>query len=446
MAGNAQMKRTISEQYELARKVMPGGVNSSTRLNSAIGVPLYVSKAKGDTLYDLEGKPYIDMCCAHGAGLLGNAHPALVAAIQKSVEMGVCTAMETEYHEELARRVTEAIPCADMVRFVNAGSEATMHLIRCCRGFTGRKKIIRMEGHFHGYHESIYIGGQVPEDKLATNYEHPYPESKGIPEEFASLIVPIPFNDVEAFDRAVAEHGKDTACVILEPVCYNTGGMIPLPGYLEHIREVTRREGILLFFDEVQSAFKCSPGGAQQDFGVTPDVSTFGKSVGGGLPLSGMCGRKDVMESFKPVGAVQHSGTFNAPLPNILGGLAFMDQVENPDFYPTLEKLSDHFFGGVDKIVRENGLNLVVTHHGPRFNIVLGRKTAPVRYEDTFTHKRESMKAFIRGCFEQGVYFHDYGSGPSHHGFSIAHTEQSLDFVLNVMKNTFVTMHAEGLV
>jgi len=433
------------EHYERARQVMPGGVNSSTRLNSAIKIPLYVSYAKEDKLYDLDGNEYIDMCCAHGAGLLGNAHPAVAAALAKTAELGMCNALETVYHEELARAICESIPCAESVRFVNSGSEATMHLIRLCRAYTGRKKIIRMEGHFHGYHESIYIGGQVPPETLEQNKEHPVVESVGIPEEFASLIVPIPFNDIEAFDKAVEKHGDDAAAVILEPICFNSGGLKPYPGYLEHIRKVTAEKGILLFFDEVQASFKTNPGGAQGFFGITADVCSFGKSIGGGLPLSGFAGKKEIMDCLKPVGNCQHSGTFNAALPSIMAGLAFIGEIRKEGFYERLEELGSFLYSGIDAIIEKHDLNMVVPHHGARFNIVFGRKTEPRNYEDTFTHDRDVMRRFCKGCFERGVYFHDYGGGPAHHGYSIAHTKESLQKVLNVMEDVLVDMKKEGL-
>lgn len=433
------------EHFEQAKQVLPGGVNSSTRYNKGIGLPLYVSHASADKLYDLDGNEYIDMCCAHGAGLLGNAHPAIEAALKQSISMGICNSMETIYHEQLAREICEMIPCADMVRFVNAGSEATLHLIRLCRAYTGRKKIIRMEGTFHGYHESIYIGGQVGPEHLEQNRIHAVPESAGIPEEFASLIIPVPYNDFEAFDRAVAEHEGEVAMVILEPIVYNTSCIMPLPGYLEHLRKVTKEKGIVLFFDEVQTSFKTNAAGAQGFFGVIPDVCSFGKSVGGGLPLSGMCGKREIMECFKPIGSCQHSGTFNAPLPNVLCGLAFLNEVKQEGFYPRLAALEEYFYSGLERIVKENDLNMVIVSHGPQFNITFGRKTPPVRYEDSFTHKKETMWRFCKGCFERGVYFHDYGGGPSHHGFSIAHSEESLGIVLKVVEEVLLEMHHEGL-
>ena len=426
--------KTLKAQYEAAQKVLPGGVNSSVRLNRAIGTPFYVARAAGSRVWSIEDREFIDMCCAHGAALLGHGHPAVVAAMRQASDLGFAHSFETEFHEELARRLCALIPCADRIRFCSSGTESTLHLIRACRAFTGRKKIIRIEGHFHGYHEMIYIGGQPPPSAFAGNREHPYLESPGIPAEFADFIIPIPFNDPAALRRALADHGRETAVVILEPVNYNSGCILPEPGYLETLRQLTREAGVVLFFDEIQSAFKKSPGGAQGDFGVTPDVCTIGKAIGGGLPLSAFCGKAEIMDLFQPVGPVQHSGTFNAHLTAVLAGLAFLDEAGKPGFYPHLQRLEQAFHAGVDRLVAEHDLNLIVPHHGARFNIVLGRREPAARYEDTFCHDRSLMLEIFKACYDRGVYFHDYGGAPAHHGYSAQHTPADIAAVLNVLE------------
>ncbi len=426
---------TRFEQYERARKVLPGGVNSSTRYNRALQTPFYASRAEAGYVWDIEGRKFIDMCCAHGAALLGHAHPAINEAVQKARELGYLSVFETTYHEELAAKVCDYIPCSERVRFCSSGSEATLHLIRACRAFTGRKKIIRIEGHFHGYHELIYIGGQPPVEAFPDNRRHPYIESAGIPPEFAELIVPIPFNDPESLEAAVSEHGADTALLILEPVNYNTGCILPDPGYLELARRLTAEAGIVLFFDEVQSAFKKSRGGAQEDFGIVPDVCTIGKSLGGGFPLSAFCGRAEIMDLYMPVGNVQHSGTFNAHLVPVLGGLAFLSEIAKPYFYPRLRELEARFHGGMDRIIEEAALNMLVPHHGARFDFLLGRKTPARRYEHTFCHDKKLMLKIYKACWERGVYFHDYGGPPCHHGYCIQHTDRDIDEVLNVLED-----------
>lgn len=424
---------TLSEQFERASRVMPGGVNSSTRLNRALGTPLYATRAEAARVWDVEGRALIDMNCAHGAALLGHGHPAVNRALGRAIELGGVATFETPHHEALASAVCRHIPCAERVRFCSSGSEATLHLIRACRAHTGRTKILRIEGHFHGYHELIYIGGHPPPEALAANRSNPYVESPGIPAAFAELIIPIPYNDVAVLETAIDRHGHDIALAVLEPVNYNCAGIGPDPGYLERLRSLTADAGIVLFFDEIQSAFKKSPGGAQLDFGVTPDVCTIGKSLGGGLPLSAFCGRADIMDLYQPVGPVQHSGTFNAHLVPVLAGLAFFEELERPGFYAHLQALEARFHDGVDRIIADLDLNMVVPRHGARFNIVLGRRDRPRRYEQTFTHEPHVMLEIIRRCWQRGVYFHDYGGGPLHHGYSVQHTTDDIDVVLNVL-------------
>lgn len=427
--------KTLKSQYTRARKVLPGGVNSSVRFNQAIGTPFYVSRAQGAHVWSIEGRRYIDMCCAHGAALLGHGHPAIARALKKATKLGYAHSFETEYHEQLAHQLCELIPCAERIRFCSSGTEATLHLIRACRAYTGRDKIIRVEGHFHGYHEMIYIGGQPPAAAFARNRIEPYLESPGMPAALADFIIPVPFNDVTAMMRAVAKHGHETAMVILEPINFNSGGIMPQLGYLEAVRKITHDAGIVLFFDEIQSAFKKSPGGAQTEWGVIPDVCTIGKAIGGGLPLSAFCGRAEIMDGFQPVGPVQHSGTFNAHLIPVLSGLAFLEEVAKPGFYARLRKLEAAFHAGMEQIIRKHDLTMVVPHHGARFNILLGRKTPGVRYEDTFWHDRALMLQVIKGCYDRGVYFHDYGGAPAHHGYSTQHTLKDIGEVLNVLED-----------
>jgi glutamate-1-semialdehyde 2,1-aminomutase len=203
---------------------------------------------------------------------------------------------------------------------------------------------------------------------------------------------------------------------------------------------MTREAGIVLFFDEIQSAFKKSPGGAQQDFGVTPDVCTIGKAIGGGLPLSAFCGCAEIMDLFQPVGKVQHSGTFNANLVPVMAGLAFLDEAGKPGFYEHLRRLEKAFHSGMDALIERHGLEMIVPRHGARFNIVLGRRTPADRYEDIFCHDKELMLAIIRGCYGKGVYFHDYGGAPAHHGYSIQHTPADIDEVLGVLDEVLGAM------
>ena len=421
------------ELFARAEKVMPGGVCSSTRFINALGMPFYIAHGSGSKVCDYEKREYIDMNCAHGASLLGHKHPAIVEAMAKSAELGYICSAETEYQIELAEKLCRIIPCLDKVRFCTSGSEATMHLIRACRGFTGRDKVLRLEGHFHGYHEMIYIGGQPPMDKLEENRRKPYIESAGIPEVFRDLIVTAPFNDLEVLNEVIAANKSEIAVLMLEPVNYNSGGIKPDPGYMEAIRKITKDNGILLFFDEIQSSFKKSPGGAQEDFDIVPDVCTIGKSLGGGIPLSAFGGRDEIMNMYKPLGTVQHSGTFNAHLTQILPSLAFVDEVVKPYFYKHLQKLENRLHGGLDRIVHDLGVPVQFPYHGARFNIVMGMTEPPRHYSDLKNHDSKRAFEFFRKSNELGVYYHDYGKGsPGHSGYSIQHTEADIDRVLEV--------------
>ena len=429
---------SIAELYERAKQVLPGGVCSSTRVNQALGHPLYLERADGATIRTVEGRDYIDMSCGHGAALLGHGHPAITAAIGRSVELGLCCSADMEFHVELATRLCDMVPCAERVRFTNSGTEATLHALRLCRAVSGRDKILRFTGHFHGYHDYTYIGGHPPREALERAAS--YRESAGIPEPLSQFIVALPFNDLEAAAATIRERRDEIGTVILEPVVFNCGGITPLPGYLEGLRQVTTENDVLLFFDEVQTSFKRSAGGAQADFGVVPDICTLGKSLGGGLPLSAICGRAHIMDRFKPVGDVQHSGTFNAPLPNILTGLAFCDQVSRSEFYPELLSKADRFYEGLDQLIDRVGVPVQAPRYGVRFGLLMGLEQEPVNYNEALAHRKDLMLEFIRHAADRNVYFHDYGGAACHHGFSVAHDDETLATVLTVMEESLSVM------
>lgn len=426
---------TQSDHYKKASVVLPGGVNSSTRFNKAIHSPFYVSKGRGSHITDLDGKEYIDMCCAHGAGLLGNAHPVIDEALRKAMEIGYVNSFETIYHEELASIVCKTVACADKVRFCSSGSEATLHMIRACRAYTNKNKIIRVEGHFHGYHEMIYIGGQPPITDFSNNRTNPYIESDGIPASLADLIIPIPYNDKDFLIQTIEKHAHETALLILEPINFNSAGIRADFEYLQLVRKLTAENNIILFFDEIQSAYKNSFQAAQNEFGIIPDVTTIGKSIGGGFPLSGFCGNKEIMDLYAPIGKVQHSGTFNAHLVPVLTGLAFMHEASKPYFYTYLQDIGKQLYNGISEIIEKHNLNMIAPHFGARFNILIGRKTPARNYEDTFCHDNQVFLRILKACWEHGVYFHDYGGGPAHHGFSIQHTSKDIEIVLSVLDN-----------
>ena len=412
-----------AELFDFARAYLPGGVCSSTRLNRAIERPFYVSRADGAKVYDLGGREYIDLCTSHGASLLGHNHPKVREAVVQALGLGIMCSYENEQQSRLAKKVCDMVPCADMVRFTASGTEATLHCLRLARAFTGRDKIIRFEGHFHGYHDYVYIGGHPPLDASGA-LAHPSPcvECEGIPERMRDLVISIPFNDVGVLEDAIRRHRDDVACVILEPVNYNSGCVKPRPGYLEAVRELTRDCGALLLFDEVMSAFRMCPGGAQECFGVVPDLCTIGKALGAGVPLSAFCGRRDIMEHVRPVGNCEHSGTFNATMIQVMAGNAALDEYAAPGFYEHIEQLGQQFDRGFKDIFSRARLKARTQRVGARFGIYFGIDEEVTDYRQAAKHDRAMMLRFVRECIARGVYFHDYGGSACHHGYSAAHT------------------------
>ncbi len=419
---------------ERGRKVLPGGVCSSTRFNQAWGRPVYASRAKGSRFWDVDGREFLDMSMSHGAALLGHGPECLREVFDKVWELGVMCSLDTPYHIELAEQLCRIVPCAERVRFTGSGSEATLHALRLCRAVSGRDKIIRFHGHFHGYHEFTFIGGHPPADQL--DAQPPYRESAGIPKSLAELVIAAEYNDVAVLERLVKQHQHEVGTILIEPVDYNCGCILPEPGFLEAARRLANEHGMILFFDEIQSFAKKSPGGAQQDFGVTPDICTIGKSLGAGLPLSAIAGKAELMDRFKPVGDVAHSGTFNAPLPSMLAGLAFVEQIQRPEFWQHIHSLAEQLSAGLDDIACRSLVPCRFQSHGSRFGLTFGTREPVRNYRDTLCHSRELMLKFCRQTTTRGVYFHDYGGGPCHHGFSSAHTKADIDRVLNVIDDS----------
>jgi len=430
---------TVYEQLiARGKQVLPGGVCSSTRFNQAWGKPVYASRAKGARFWDIEGREFLDMSMSHGGTLLGHAPACLKDVFDKSWELGVMCSLDGPHHIRLAEKLCELVPCAERVRFTSSGSEATLHALRLCRAISGREKIIRFFGHFHGYHEFTFVAGHPPADQLAA--QPPYRESAGIPRAVAELVIPIEYNDPQALENAVKQHKHEAGTILIEPVDFNCGCIKPEPGFLELARKLADENDMILFFDEIQSFAKKSPGGAQFDFGVTPDICTIGKSLGAGLPLSAIVGRAELMDRFKPVGDVAHSGTFNAPLMNMLAGLEFVRELESPSFWQKMEALGKQLYDGLEEIAARSPVPVRFQHHGSRFGMIFGTREPVINYSQSLCHKKETMLEFCRQTTARGVYFHDYGGGSCHHGFSLAHDTGDIDQVLNAVNDSLQAM------
>ncbi len=417
--------------YQVAKEVLPGGVSASVRLNQALGYPMYIARGDGPLIYDLDGREYVDLCVSHGASLLGHNHPRIKAAVQQALEMGIICSYDTVYHSALAEKIIEMVPGAEMVRYAGSGTETIMHTLRLARAITGREKVLKFEGHFHGYQDYIYFSSAPPLDKAGpADAPVAYAESAGIPRGMADYITVVPFNDLDSFERIMSAHADEYAAIILEPINYDAGCILPAPGFVERLREVATQHGILLIFDEVLSAFRMGPGGAQQYLGVTPDLAVLGKAIGGGLPISAITGRRDYMERFKPTGDTAHSGTYLGHLIPVLGALACLEELSSPGFYERLNHSGERLYAGISDLLSRSKVRARLQYLGARFTIYFGVDTPVTNYRQAAQHSVPMMLTFLRACYAHGVYFHDYGGHVAHHGFSIAHTEPVIDRAL----------------
>ncbi len=417
--------------YADAQRYFPGGVTASARANPAIGRPFYVARGDGPYVYDLAGREYVDLCVSHGASLLGHNHPRIRAAVARALELGVICAYETAQHVELARLIAELVPCAEMVRFAGSGTETVMHGLRLARAATGREKVIKFEGHFHGYSDFLNYSWAPPLDQAGpADAPIPYRESAGIPPRLDDLLVVVPFNDPAALEAAFARHGRETAALMLEPINYDSGCIVPQPGFLQLCRELCDRYGALLFFDEVLTAFRMAPGGAQEYTGVVPDLCVLGKAFGGGMPISALVGRRAVMRHLRPAGQSELSGTYLAHLTAVLAAQAALETYREPGFYERLDAIGERFYGGFRAIVERAGVPLRIQHVGPRFGMYFGIADEVTNYRQAARQDKAMLQRFVAGCIRRGVYFHM----AAHHGFSAAHDQAALDRALEAIE------------
>ncbi|MGB8780619.1 MAG: glutamate-1-semialdehyde 2,1-aminomutase [Candidatus Bathyarchaeia archaeon] len=382
--------------YEKAKKLMPGGVNSPVR--AFLPYPFFTRSAKGSRLFDVDGKEYIDYCMGYGPLILGHAYPKVIDAVRTQLEDGTLFGTPSEQEVELAELVCKFVPSAEMVRLVSTGGEATMSAIRLARGFTGRKKIIKFEGCYHGAHDSVLVKAGSGAETFGM------PDSLGVPEETARNTVVVPFNDVAAFEAAVKKEQKDLAAVIVEPVIGNIGVVLPKEGFLESLREVTEYFGVVLVFDEVITGFRLALGGAQMFYGVKPDLTSLGKVLGGGFPLAAYAGREEIMRMVAPSGKVYQAGTFSGNPISVAAGLATLRVLRGrKGFYSELERKCEKLVKGLEGIAEGLGLRVQVNHVGSMFQMFL---TGEPVFDYASAKKSDSKKFMVvhRKLLDGGVF------------------------------------------
>jgi len=423
------LSRTV-DLWNRARQVMPGGVTASARMNKALQHPIIFDHGHGAYLTDIDGNRYIDYCVSHGASLLGHGHPAIIEAAQAALSRGLMMSCETDTAIDVAERLLALFPGMEMLRYCGTGTETTWHAIRVARAYTGRLHVIKFEGHYHGVNDTVGYS-HWPDLALAgpAHSPRPVPDSAGIPPANDALITLLPFNDVAAFQRCLAEMGDKVAVVIMEPINYDSCGLVPTPEFLEVVRAETAQRGIILIFDEVLSGFRRQAGPVLGD-DVAPDMTVLGKAVGGSMPISVFMGRKEIMETCTPVGPALHSGTYNAPLIHVAAIGAFLDVVTREGFYDHLDALGEKLYGGMREIMARHGVQAWVQGVGARFGLLFGLDKEPTNYRDVAKQDMEMMGRFHLGCLKRGVYFAHVSP---HHGFSSAHSMADIERTLQVM-------------
>jgi glutamate-1-semialdehyde 2,1-aminomutase len=344
------MSRKMERLFEEASRLMPGGVNSPVRAFGGVGgTPVFFEKGAGAIVTDADGREYIDYLGSWGPLIVGHAHPRVVAALRDQAGKGSTFGAPTELETELARRVVAAVPSCAKIRFVSSGTEATMSAIRLARAATGRNGVLKVDGCYHGHVDSLLVKAGSGVLTLGI------PGSPGVPAELAALTLTIPFNDLAALERAIDEHGTRLACFIVEPVAGNMGVVPPAPGWLQAARELTRKHGVVLIFDEVMTGFRVGRGGAQALYGVTPDLTCFGKVIGGGLPVGAYGGTADLMNRIAPSGPVYQAGTLSGNPLAMRAGIETLDILAEPGTHERLEALGARLAAGLPGVVNRVG-------------------------------------------------------------------------------------------
>ena len=411
------------ELYERALKIIPGGVNSPVRACKSVDAdPLFIDRADGCLIYDADGNRFIDYIGSWGPMILGHRHPAVVEAISAVLDRGSSFGAPTDLEIELAELVTAAVPSVDVVRMVNSGTEATMSAIRLARGVTGRDIIIKFDGCYHGHADTLLVAAGSGVATLGI------PGSPGVPNSVVQNTLSLPFNDGDTVKQVMQEKGDRVACIIIEPVAGNMGLVAPRAGFLETLREVTDKSGAILIFDEVMTGFRVAYGGAQSIYGIEPDLTCFGKIIGGGLPVGAYGGKREIMAQIAPQGSVYQAGTLSGNPIAMAAGIATLKQLKADGFYDSLEQKSKRLVAGLAHAAETAGIAARVDHVGSMLGMF---------FTDAKTCDLELFSNFYNGMRQQGIYI-----APSQFEalfLSAAHMDEHIDVTINaaqlVLKN-----------
>jgi len=416
--------------YTEACKYIPGGVNSPVRAFRGVGgEPIFFARAKGSRIWSADGREFIDYVGSWGPMILGHAHEEVIRAVQRTAEHGLSFGAPTELETVLARKLISLVPSIELVRMVSSGTEATMSAIRLARGFTKRSKIIKFEGCYHGHSDSLLVKAGSGALTLGV------PTSPGVPPELAAHTVTLAYNDVAQLRAALAEIGSEVACVIVEPVAGNMNCIPPAPGFLEALREGCTTHGAVLIFDEVMTGFRVAKGGAQELYGVRPDLTTLGKIVGGGMPVGAFGGRRDIMECIAPLGPVYQAGTLSGNPVAMAAGLATLEGLDAPGFHAKLAAATDRLVRGIKAAADKAGVPFATNHVCGMFGLFFTSAPHVTSYAEATACDVERFKRFFHGMLAEGVYL-----APSafEAGFvSAAHTDADIDATIAAAARVF---------
>src|SRR5690349_15850355 len=422
-----------------AQKHIPGGVNSPVRAFKSVGgTPLFFKHAEGAYVTDEDDKRYVDYVGSWGPMILGHSHPDVLDAVRKQLEHGLSYGAPTEMETQMADLVCSLVPSMEMVRMVSSGTEATMSAIRLARGFTGRDSIIKFEGCYHGHSDSLLV--KAGSGALTQGV----PSSAGVPAAFAKHTLTLPFNDIDAVEAMLAEVGQDVACIIVEPVAGNMNCVPPAPGFLEGLRTLCDKHGVVLIFDEVMTGFRVALGGAQAYYGVTPDLTTFGKIIGGGMPVGCFGGKREIMQRIAPLGPVYQAGTLSGNPLAMAAGLATLRLLADGQLYAQLEKTTARLLEGLRAAARDASVPFTTTQAGSMFGLFFSPEREIGRYAQVMACDTQRFARFFHAMLDAGVYL-----APSAYeaGFvSTAHGERELSRTLDAAARAFRALGREAAV
>lgn len=415
--------------YRRALELIPGGVNSPVRAFKAIGIPpVFIERAKGPKIWDVDGNEYVDYVGSWGPMIMGHAHPRIVRALKKTAPKGTSFGAPTPLEVELAMRVRKAFPSMELVRMVSSGTEAVMSAIRVARGYTGRNKILKFEGCYHGHGDSLLVKA----GSGATTFG--IPDSLGVPEDLARHTLTAPYNDLEKVKHLVNQYPEQIACIIVEPIAGNMGVILPEKGFLEGLRKICDEKGILLLFDEVITGFRVAYGGAQELYGIKADLTCLGKIIGGGLPVGAYGGKEKIMEKVAPLGGVYQAGTLSGNPLAMAAGIETLEILKSKRVYQDLEKKTSYLTERIFESAEERGIPVSINRATGMFTLFF--TGGPVR--DYFSAKMSDTKRFAKffiEILEQGIYL-----PPSQYEawfISLAHTQKDLDKTIEACDTAF---------